>query len=546
LTQDAAPDSESRTSRHLRIPSFPRSRAILQPLGVVVAVILVVGGLLVGLPVKEVAGQQAATYVPLDPQADSFKGQTDVGLDAPFQVTFTKPMNAPSVEAALAIVPAAQYRTRWDATDQILSVLPDPHWEAETQYRVVVSAEAKDLEGLSLSTPIDTTFTTGGLTSGVIAATQMVGDLASPRTAFQLTFTRSVKLSTVLSRLGFIPSLEVNVVGDDPTDMASTVFTITPKATLQTDTGYRLSFADGGTDVSGSPIQPVESLVVHTLSTPAIVAFTPQEGAVTRDTRQIVTIQFSTEMDVKATTQAMRITSNGATVYGTTRWSDDGTTVTWTPNKAFAVGASVVVSVAATARSAGGVEVKGAASNKFSVAVPRSRSIVYTGTTTPIKWTGGAASTSSPWYASEVYYLALMNCTRTGGWVVSGGLCSTATHHTKPPQKALSLDAGISNKVARPYAEYMADRCVLNHYLIGTPHSRLASQGYPSGSWGENIASPTTYQAGGMVAVETYFQGEYWMRGNTHYTNIMNKYFHRAGIGLWVSNCTRLVIDFYG
>jgi uncharacterized protein YkwD len=141
----------------------------------------------------------------------------------------------------------------------------------------------------------------------------------------------------------------------------------------------------------------------------------------------------------------------------------------------------------------------------------------------------------------------LMNCTRTGGWVTGGGACSTATHHTLPAQDRLSLDAGISNKVSRPYAKKMADNRQLNHYLSGTtPHSRLAAQGWGGPSWGENIASPTSAGNGGMISIETFFQSESGCRCE-HYFNIMAPFFRRAGVGVWVSSgVVRVSIDFYG
>jgi hypothetical protein len=192
------------------------------------------------------------------------------------------------------------------------------------------------------------------------------------------------------------------------------------------------------------------------------------------------------------------------------------------------------------AKSSTGMHLSQSGSASFTVRAATSRAI---------PWTGGIASATSPWYASEVYYLSLMNCTRTGGWVTSGGSCSSASRHTLPAQGRLVLDSGISNKVARPYAKYMADLRVLNHYLNGTtPHSRMCAQGYCGPSWGENIASPGSAGAAGMIAVEVFYQNEYWCRCE-HYLNIMNPHFGRAGIGVWVSSSTRavrVVINFYG
>jgi hypothetical protein len=54
-----------------------------------------------------------------------------------------------------------------------------------------------------------------------------------------------------------------------------------------------------------------------------------------------------------------------------------------------------------------------------------------------------------------------------------------------------------------------------------------------------------------MINAEIFFQNEYRCKAGqcefAHYYNIMDPYFHQAGIGVWVSNGhVRLTIDFYG
>jgi uncharacterized protein YkwD len=160
----------------------------------------------------------------------------------------------------------------------------------------------------------------------------------------------------------------------------------------------------------------------------------------------------------------------------------------------------------------------------------------------------GGQTSVAPWYSSEAYMLSLINCTRTGGWVTAEGNCSSDTHHTLPAQAPLVLDEGISDKVARPYAKLLADTDMLSHYQDDTTtRSRLCDWGgYCSGSsLGENLASPGNYGANGMTAVELFYQDEYPFQGG-HYGNIMSPYFHRVGIGVWVSSGNvRVVVDFY-
>jgi len=447
-------------------------------------------------------------------------------------------MNEASVQNALTVTPPVNVTFQWDATAQVLSLAPDPHWDPNTTYLVDITGAANDQEGLSLANGIHTSFQSGPPTSGTITATQVVDNLVSPATTFQITFTRPVKLSTVLLRFGISPQVPFTLVGDDPTDAASQVFTMTPNAALASNMTYLVSMADGGTDSAGANLQTVAPLQIHTMTAPAVVRFRPQDGTAAYDTNQPVSVRFTVAMDEKSTAAAFSVTVNGRAVSGGTYWAENDTVLVLTPRYSFKVGSTVVARVSTAARSAGGLHLGAAASATFKILPPRS---------TVVSYTGGVASASAPYYASEVYYMRLMNCTRTGGWVTTSGACSTETHHTMPAQSPLTLNARISNLVSRPYAKYMADRRILDHYAYHDPHWRLCNWGgYCGGNWGENIASPTSAGRGGMIDIEIFYQNESWCRCE-HYYNIMAPFLHQAGVGVWVSNgVVRVSIDFYG
>jgi hypothetical protein len=486
------------------------------------------------------AAQAQNTFVPLAPQADAGHDQGTLPLDVPFQIKFTKPMNAGTVAAALTITPSIKLQYLWDATGQVLSIKPIPYWSPYTQYTVDISHEATDQEGLNLADTIHSSFQSGSPTSAIITATRMVGTLAAPTSAVKISFTRPVKLATVETRLSLYPPAQVSVTGDDPTDAASEVFTITPKKSLQAATSYQVSIVDGGTDSAGAPLQHIPTLYFTTLAHPS-AKITPQDGATINDTNQVVSVAFSEAMDQKSAVAALSVTSSGRTIAGSTSWTDDGLTLVFNTKYSYYQGSRITVTVAASARSAAGMLMAAPVSASFNIAVPKGRYV--SGPQIPYSYGTLAAS---PYYGSELYYLALMNCTRTGGWVTTSGTCSSQTHHTLPAKSALSLSAGISNSVSRPYAKALADSGQLTHYLGGTTaHGRLTAGGYPSASWGENIASPGNAGGGGMIDVEIFFQNEYACRCE-HYANIMNSHFSHVGIGVWVSGgYARVVIDFY-
>jgi len=142
----------------------------------------------------------------------------------------------------------------------------------------------------------------------------------------------------------------------------------------------------------------------------------------------------------------------------------------------------------------------------------------------------------------ERYYLGLMNCTRTGGWVDSGGNCD------KPGGRnvaALQLSSGISTKVSRPYAKLLATKNQCTHFIGGNPGDRLRRAGYSSYRWAENLGCRSGNAYDAVLGSHRFFQDEKSYLGG-HYVNLMNAKYDRAGIGVWVSKGrVRLVVDFY-
>ena len=142
----------------------------------------------------------------------------------------------------------------------------------------------------------------------------------------------------------------------------------------------------------------------------------------------------------------------------------------------------------------------------------------------------------------ETYYLGLMNCTRTGGWVTSTGRCSSPGGRNVAP---LKLSTGISSKVSRPYAKRLAIGNDCSHFIGGNPGDRLRRAGYSSYRWAENIGCRSGSAKAAVLGSHLFFQSEKSYNGG-HYRNMMNAAYSHVGIGVWVSGGrVRLVIDFY-
>ena len=516
------------------LTTFVHRPVLTRVLTLGLATALVAAGLLVGLPSKGVSANAAPTYAPKPPSAEP-KIVTDLGLASPFRIEFSKPMNEASVADSITVLPFVELHLDWDAAGQTLSIVPDSHWATDTYYTVDVAATALDRDGLKLGDPTDTSFLTTSVTSGKITASTVVGDSIAPTTSLVVTFTGAVKLATVETAFHIAPLIAGTILGDDPSDAGSHVFTFIPDAPLALGTSYLVSLSSAAlVDVAGAPLASIEPLTVSTQAVPSVVRFRPRDGSSGVDPGQAISVRFTTKMDETTTTPAFAVTANGKPVTGKTYWAEDDTVLVLTPSAKLTAGAKVVATVSTDATSSGGLNLKASATATFTVDKPSTVRIS----------TGALGVGSSQTQAAESYYLKLMNCTRTGGWVVAGGLCRSSGPHTLPAARALTLDAGISTNVARPFAKFMADRNILNHFANGTPGQRLARAGYTSYEWAENIGSPSSVMAG-MVAVEIFYQNEAPCRCE-HYKNLMNPAFDRVGIGVWVSSGrVRVVIDFY-
>jgi hypothetical protein len=154
-----------------------------------------------------------------------------------------------------------------------------------------------------------------------------------------------------------------------------------------------------------------------------------------------------------------------------------------------------------------------------------------------------------PWYTTERFYLGLLNCTRTGGWVLSNGTCrGYGSGHYSPYVPPILYSFGLSDRVTRDYAQLLAVRATCSHTADGDPGSRLRESGYTRWRWGENIGCRDGYSTSKAAVLVSHlnFQAERSTNGG-HWRNMKNRYYHWVGIGIWrSSNRTRLVTDFYG
>ena len=357
-------------------------------------------------------------------------------------------------------------------------------------------------------------------------------------TGFTITFSRPVAVASVVAGLRADPVMDGTLV-PATWNRDGTSFTFTPRERLSVNTTFTLSLS-GVRTVDGEVLDPVAYKVL-TVSAPKVVRVNPAAKSKGAERTAKISVRFNQPMDKAATKEALSVKVNGQAIKGKVSFTKDAKVLTFKPKKAFPFLARVTVTIGAGATSSIGTPINEKTTAKFRVErkPPPPASASGGGS---ISISSGGSGGGGSWAAVERYYLGLMNCTRTGGWVTSSGSCSSPGGRNVAP---LRLDSGISNRVARPYARLLATTGQCSHYANGGPDDRLRSAGFTGSNWGENIGCRGGNPYAAVLATHLFYQSERSYNGG-HYRNLMNPDFTRVGIGVWHSGGNgRLVIDFY-
>jgi uncharacterized protein YkwD len=516
--------------------SLRRSTLTRAGLALGLALVLGVGVLGAGQPATT-AATHTRPIVALPQAAFTTTFSTERGLAEPVTMTFTTPMNAESVARALTVEPAKPVDLSWDETGRILTVSPHGRWAVETFTTVTVPAGVLAASGEPMARPGRAVFLTRGATSASIVPTGQLGSRVSLDTTFLVSFSGPVDLETVQHAIRLDPptpgAIRPNTGFDGPTR-----FEFVPSAPLRSDVSYRL-IVSGVRDTDGLPLDDA-ALAVHTTEAPGVVRFRPFANTTNVSRDAVISVRFTDKMDRGSTARAFSASVGGKAVAGSVRWAESDTVLVFAPKSPLPYGSSISMNVTTKAMNTSGVPLASAAHAVFRTA---KKGVVPTfdtaGGSSPIVGGGGGGGS---WAAVETYYLGLLNCTRTGGWVTSTGRCSSPGGRNVAP---LKLNAGISSRVSRPYAKKLAVGGDCSHFIGGNPGDRLRRAGYTSYRWAENLGCRSGGAKAAVLASHLFFQSERSYNGG-HYVNMMNAAYTQVGIGVWVSGGrVRLVVDFY-
>jgi hypothetical protein len=490
--------------------------------------------------------------IPVDPHAAARMASsvvTDFGIHQTVRIDFSAAMDRASVEAALRVSPAAAPALSWLDEGRSLRIAPSGAWAPSRFYTVTIGREARDAAGTPLAEPLRVIFFTRDRPTVELAMTDLADEgTARPGSTLELRFSRPVDPTSVARALRVTPATAGRLVATaDPGQAGAERFLWVPDAPLAPGTPIAFHLAASVGDADGLRLAAPAHLSATVAARPRVVRSRPAKGGQGVDRDQTISVRFSEKMD-RRTTQAALSVSGLDTKKGRFRWAEGDTVLIFDPSTTYAYGAAVTIKVAGSARSSAGVPL---ADDSAAVAF-RSAFRVEPKPTAPARPTtkppvsGGGSTSSAPWLSVEKYYLGLVNCTRTGGWVQSDGSCAGYGSGRYSTYVApLSLSAGISSRVARPYAKYLANGDICSHYADGDPGGRLNRGGYSSYRWGENLGCRSGNPYSAVLASHLFFQSVE-SANSGHWRNIKDARFSVVGIGIWVaSGRVRLVSNFY-
>ena len=537
----------------LYVPVLLR-RSIAARVGLTIGVGTILGLAALGIAApRQTVATAPSTPAPVATAAFGPSIKTGLSTNGGVTISFSRPMNEASVASAIGVTPAAGTRLAWNSDATAVTVYPSPAWATATFYTIAVGPAATDTAGVSLGGTTRSAFVTRAATTASLMATKQHGASTDVHTGFAITFDHPVSVAAATAAFRISPTVE-GTFSLPAGVTTATQLVFTPKAPLDPDVAYQVSLDGSLTDAEGVSVDAPTGVSIHTTVGPSVVRFRPKNGTTDVAQAAALSVRFTVPMDHASTIAAFNATAAGKAITGKFTWAEHDTVLVFTPSVRLPAGAAIKISVADTAASAAGVELGApatASATTFKVAPTTAKSGHGSGSGTPspkpkpkpIPHSSGGSVGSGSWHAVEVYYLRLMNCTRTGGWVTSNGSCSSPGGLSTNP---IVLDKGLSDKVSRPYAKLLASNGACDHFINGTPTDRLHRAGY-SGWAAENIGCRSASNGyASVLGTHLFFQDEKPCGGYCHYANLMNPAYSRCGIGVWISGGRiRLVIDFY-
>jgi uncharacterized protein YfaS (alpha-2-macroglobulin family) len=170
-------------------------------------------------------------------------GDGDVGASEPFKLAFAAPVDHPSIEKALSILPRTDGRIRWDGNT--LTFTPVQPWPTATLMTVTVGTGARLASGGAIEQPVTWAFATRPAFDAVeVSPADQAVDVPS-NAVINIVFSRPVDTSTLPANLSITPAIAGSIQWAGRTATFVPRTPLPPRSTFSVNVGTGVRSADG-------------------------------------------------------------------------------------------------------------------------------------------------------------------------------------------------------------------------------------------------------------------------------------------------------------
>lgn len=332
---------------------------------------------------------EALEIVPQSPTAPTVTfaapaaGATGVSPQVQPRLTFSRPMDPATIDgstvtlatsAGAAVAAAVSY----DSQSSAATIVPTAPLANSTAYTLRVSTGARSADGVGMTTPYTSSFTTAAPASPDVTSTSPADGAAgvSPFSAVRAVFSRPLDASTVTTSTFTLRSSDGALVPaavsyDGPTQSA----TLSPSSALGTGVTYTARL---GTAIMSSDGIPIAAPIVWSFTTaatapapPAVLSTAPAAAATGASERAPLTATVSRSLD-PASVDATSVTLQGASgpVAATIAYDAASLTITVVPTTMLAPSTTYTATIGATVRAVDGTPLASPYSWSFTTSDP--------------------------------------------------------------------------------------------------------------------------------------------------------------------------------
>jgi len=278
-----------------------------------------------------------------------------ITLKNQFRFYFNQPMDHPSVEGAISMVPALSGSFTW-LDDSSLTFTPDAPFLPGTSLSINISTNAQSAKGMALLEPIQLSFTTYDYLSLVQGLPAVDANDVDPTSAIVAAFNQPVV--ALGADPGSLPTgftLTPAVDGSGEWINTST-YIFYPQPAMSGGASYQVSINPKLISTAGSPLESAPDWSFTTVL-PRLVSAQPAESSVNVYLDTNVQLNFSYPMDSASVEANFLLQArDGSPVEGQSSWNEDFTTFTFTPTELLQRDTTYWVSLSAEAAALGGTQ----------------------------------------------------------------------------------------------------------------------------------------------------------------------------------------------